>query len=58
MGFLEVVLAFNYRSTSPRHLSILIMSSDNIEKLYQNYGILADAKDEISKVTYKDFDFN
>ncbi|CAH2062846.1 unnamed protein product, partial [Iphiclides podalirius] len=25
------------------------MSSDNIEKLYQNYGILADAKDEISK---------
>ncbi|KAM3968216.1 apoptosis inhibitor 5-like [Aphomia sociella] len=25
------------------------MSSDNIEKLYQNYGILADAKDDISK---------
>lgn len=24
-------------------------SSDNIEKLYQNYGILADAKDDISK---------
>lgn len=26
------------------------MSADNIEKLYQNYGILADAKDDISKV--------
>ncbi|XP_063636270.1 apoptosis inhibitor 5 [Cydia splendana] len=25
------------------------MSSDNIEKLYQNYGILADAKEDISK---------
>nr|XP_026491582.1 apoptosis inhibitor 5 [Vanessa tameamea] len=25
------------------------MSADNIEKLYQNYGILADAKDDISK---------
>ncbi|CAB3228432.1 unnamed protein product [Arctia plantaginis] len=25
------------------------MSTDNIEKLYQNYGILADAKDDISK---------
>ncbi|KAJ0179391.1 hypothetical protein K1T71_005103 [Dendrolimus kikuchii] len=25
------------------------MSADNIEKLYQNYGILADAKDNISK---------
>ncbi|KAJ2950592.1 hypothetical protein O0L34_g8843 [Tuta absoluta] len=25
------------------------MASDNIEKLYQNYGILADAKDDISK---------
>ncbi|GBP03841.1 Apoptosis inhibitor 5 [Eumeta japonica] len=25
------------------------MTSDNIEKLYQNYGILADAKDDISK---------
>ncbi|CAK1578453.1 unnamed protein product [Parnassius mnemosyne] len=25
------------------------MSTDNIEKLYQNYGVLADAKDDISK---------
>ncbi|CAH0397501.1 unnamed protein product [Chilo suppressalis] len=25
------------------------MSADNIEKLYENYGILADAKDDISK---------
>ncbi|KAJ8725068.1 hypothetical protein PYW07_016026 [Mythimna separata] len=25
------------------------MSADNIEKLYQNYGVLADAKDDISK---------
>ncbi|CAG9091326.1 unnamed protein product [Plutella xylostella] len=25
------------------------MSADNIEKLYQNYGILADAKDDIAK---------
>ncbi|CAG9792035.1 unnamed protein product [Diatraea saccharalis] len=25
------------------------MSTDNIEKLYENYGILADAKDDISK---------
>lgn len=28
------------------------MSGDNIEKLYQNYGILADAKDDISKVYF------
>lgn len=27
------------------------MSTDNIEKLYKNFGILADAKDKIKEVS-------
>lgn len=33
------------------------MSGDNIEKLYQNYGILADAKDDISQVRFLTYTF-
>lgn len=28
------------------------MSTDSIEKLYKNYGILADAKDKIAEVSF------
>lgn len=30
-----------------------IMSMDSIEKLYKNFGILADAKDKLAEVVYK-----
>lgn len=29
------------------------MSTDSIEKLYKNFGILADAKDKLAEVTYE-----
>lgn len=33
------------------------MAADNIEKLYKNFGILADAKDNISEVFEISFTF-
>lgn len=33
-------------------------STDNIEKLYKNFGILADAKDKITEVKIKIYLFN
>lgn len=28
------------------------IAADNVEKLYKNFGILADAKDNVGKVTF------
>lgn len=54
-NFYLIVIFHQFSAKQYTYLFKTSMSSDNIDKLYQNYGILAEAKDDISKVTYKQF---
>lgn len=45
-----LLLVFSLFALNLKNNIVIKMSIDNIEKLYQNYGVLADAKDDISKV--------